>query len=74
MVEKYMRTVERPSLDWRFKGAMAFHNEFAANGVQYIGSLTTEILVEMTAVYGETETESQEIKVNITVSLKRLVY
>ncbi|VDN34176.1 unnamed protein product [Cylicostephanus goldi] len=66
MVEMYMRTVERPSFDWRFKGAMAFHNEFAANGVQYIGSLTPEILIELTSVYGETEAESQEIKVNMS--------
>ncbi|ETN76090.1 hypothetical protein NECAME_11936 [Necator americanus] len=70
MVEMYMRAVERPSFEWRFKGVMGFHNEFGANGVQYLGSLTPEVLIEMTTLYAETEAELQEIKVVVFMILE----
>ncbi|KHJ89801.1 hypothetical protein OESDEN_10365 [Oesophagostomum dentatum] len=65
MVEMYMRSLERPSFEWRFKGAMAFHNEFAANGVQYIDSISQKVLEELTSTFAETEAESQEIKIEL---------
>uniref|UniRef100_A0A158PA31 MADF domain-containing protein n=1 Tax=Angiostrongylus cantonensis TaxID=6313 RepID=A0A158PA31_ANGCA len=36
MMEMFARAVERPSFEWRFKGAMAFHYESVMNGVQYL--------------------------------------
>ncbi|KAL6738884.1 hypothetical protein Aduo_012382 [Ancylostoma duodenale] len=68
MVEMYMRTVERPSFDWRFKGAMAFHNEFAANGVH---SLTPEILSDLTLLYAETEAEYEQVKTELNKKLRK---
>ncbi|KAK6747110.1 hypothetical protein RB195_000376 [Necator americanus] len=71
MVEMYMRAVERPSFEWRFKGVMGFHNEFGANGVQYLGSLTPEVLIELTTLYAETEAELQEIKTELNKNSRK---
>ncbi|EYB84610.1 hypothetical protein Y032_0313g2185 [Ancylostoma ceylanicum] len=71
MMEMYMRAVERPCFEWRFKGAMAFHNEFAANGVQYLSSLTPEILSDLTLLYAETEAEYEQVKIELNKKLRK---
>ncbi|KJH52817.1 hypothetical protein DICVIV_01024 [Dictyocaulus viviparus] len=71
MMEIFVRSVERPSFDWRFKGAMAFHLESVMNGIQYLDSLTPEVLVDLTGRYAETEAEVFEAKHELSRKFKR---
>lgn len=71
MMEMFARAVERPSFEWRFKGAMAFHYESVMNGVQYLDSLLPEVLIDLTNRYATTEAEIFEAKRELSRKFKR---
>ncbi|KAK5979059.1 MADF domain-containing protein, partial [Trichostrongylus colubriformis] len=71
MMEMYMRAIERPDFEWRFKGAMSFLMESSSSGVQYIDSLTPDLLAEATARYAETEAEVYESKIELTKKFRK---
>uniref|UniRef100_A0A7I4YJR7 MADF domain-containing protein n=1 Tax=Haemonchus contortus TaxID=6289 RepID=A0A7I4YJR7_HAECO len=71
MMEMYTRAIERPHFEWRFKGAMSFHMGSPSNGIQYIDSLTPDLLAEATARYAETDAEVIESKTELSKKFRK---